>query len=89
MLQQPSKKLVVVTGAAGFIASRVCEMLLENVVSVVGLDNMNDYFDVCLKEYRLSKLTNHPNFVYYKADIEKMDNLKPISENMILDLFST
>lgn len=73
-------KQILVTGAAGFIASRVCEMLLDKGESVVGLDNMNDYYDVRLKEYRLSKLTNHPNFVFYKADIEKIDDLKPIFE---------
>ncbi len=73
-------KQILVTGAAGFIASRVCEMLLEKGESVVGLDNMNDYYDVRLKEYRLSKLTNNPNFVFYKADIEKIDDLKPIFE---------
>jgi len=71
-------KQILVTGAAGFIASRVCEMLLEKGESVVGLDNMNDYYDVQLKEYRLSKLTNHPNFVFYKADIEKIEDLKLI-----------
>lgn len=73
-------KQILVTGAAGFIASRVCEMLLEKGESVVGLDNMNDYYDVRLKEYRLSKLTNHPNFVFYKADIEEIEDLKPIFE---------
>jgi nucleoside-diphosphate-sugar epimerase len=55
-------------------------MLLEKGESVVGLDNLNDYYDVQLKEYRLSKLTNHPNFVFYKADIEKIEDLKPIFE---------
>ncbi len=55
-------------------------MLLEQGEYVVGLDNMNDYYDVRLKEYRLSKLTNHPNFVFYKADIEKIEDLKPIFE---------
>jgi len=73
-------KQILVTGAAGFIASRVCEMLLDKGESVVGLDNMNDYYDVRLKEYRLSKLTNHTNFVFYKADIEEIEDLKPIFE---------
>lgn len=73
-------KQILVTGAAGFIASRVCEMLLEKGESVVGLDNMNDYYDVRLKEFRLSKLTSHPNFVFYKADIEKTEDLRPIFE---------
>lgn len=45
-----------VTGAAGFIASRVCEMLLEQGHVVIGVDNLNDYYDVRLKDYRLGKL---------------------------------
>lgn len=45
-----------VTGCAGFIASRVCEMLLEQGHSVVGVDNLNDYYDVRLKDWRLSRL---------------------------------
>ncbi len=73
-------KQILVTGAAGFIASRVCEMLLEKGELVVGLDNMNDYYDVRLKEFRLNKLTDYPNFVFYKTDIEKIDELKPIFE---------
>lgn len=45
-----------VTGAAGFIASKVCEMLLAEGHSVVGIDNLNDYYDVRLKDYRLGML---------------------------------
>lgn len=71
---------ILVTGAAGFIASRICEMLLEKGEQVVGLDNMNDYYDVRLKEYRLSRLLKYTNFTFYKADIENLDELKPIFE---------
>jgi nucleoside-diphosphate-sugar epimerase len=45
-----------VTGAAGFIASRVCELLLAEGHAVVGVDNLNDYYDVRLKDYRLARL---------------------------------
>jgi UDP-glucuronate 4-epimerase len=45
-----------ITGCAGFIASRVCEMLLEQGHAVVGIDNLNDYYDVRLKDWRLSRL---------------------------------
>lgn len=75
----PTSKILV-TGAAGFIASRVCEMLLEKGEQVVGIDNMNDYYDVRLKEYRLNKLIQFPNFTFYKADIELLNDLKPIFE---------
>lgn len=45
-----------VTGAAGFIASKVCEQLLASGHNVVGIDNLNDYYDVRLKDYRLARL---------------------------------
>jgi len=71
---------VLVTGAAGFIASKVCEMLLERGDEVVGIDNMNDYYDVSLKESRLDGLRNYPKFEFYKADIEQLDQLRPLFE---------
>ncbi len=49
-----------VTGAAGFIASRVAELLLDGGHSVVGIDNLNDAYDVRMKEYRLRRLTGLP-----------------------------
>lgn len=49
-----------VTGVAGFIASRVAEMLMEAGHQVVGIDNLNDYYDVRLKDYRLSRLLGEP-----------------------------
>lgn len=51
-----SMSTYLVTGVAGFIASRVAEMLLEQGHTVVGVDNLNDYYDVRLKDYRLSRL---------------------------------
>lgn len=75
-----SRERILITGAAGFIASRVCEMLLEKGELVVGIDNMNDYYDVRLKEYRLNRLLQFTNFKYYKADIENLDQLKSIFE---------
>jgi len=58
-----------VTGAAGFIASRVIEILLDAGHTVVGVDNMNDAYDVRMKEYRLKKLIKHPNFTFFLSDI--------------------
>jgi nucleoside-diphosphate-sugar epimerase len=58
-----------VTGAAGFIASRVCRMLLDEGHSVVGVDNLNDAYDVRLKEYRLAQLNGMPRFEFRRADI--------------------
>jgi UDP-glucuronate 4-epimerase len=58
-----------VTGAAGFIASRVTEMLLQAGHTVVGIDNMNNAYDVRMKEYRLKRLLGHPQFVFQKNDV--------------------
>ncbi len=58
-----------VTGAAGFIASRVIRMLLEAGHAVVGVDNMNDAYDVRMKEFRLKQLEQQPNFTFLRLDI--------------------
>lgn len=62
---------VLVTGAAGFIGSNLCLRLLKEVdsISVIGIDNMNDYYDVSLKKFRLEKLTRYSNFAFVKGNI--------------------
>ena len=59
-----------VTGAAGFIAARTSALLLDSGHTVVGLDNLNDYYDVRLKEHRLAGLTGRKGFTFVRADIE-------------------
>jgi len=53
---------ILVTGAAGFIGSKVCELLLAEGHIVVGIDNLNDFYDTRLKDYRLSRLLGHTNW---------------------------
>ena len=60
-----SKKYLV-TGAVGFIASQVCSLLLDQGDQVVGVDNLNDYYDARLKELRLQQLRNHPKAQKYQ-----------------------
>jgi UDP-glucuronate 4-epimerase len=60
---------VLVTGAAGFIGSQVCRSLLQRGDSVWGIDNLNGYYDVSLKEARLNLLRDHLNFRFSKVDI--------------------
>lgn len=64
-------KTVLVTGAAGFIGSNLAKRLLQDVqdIKVIGIDNMNDYYDVRLKEERLKELSDYPFFVFIKGDI--------------------
>jgi nucleoside-diphosphate-sugar epimerase len=59
----------VVTGAAGFIGSRVASQLLAASHEVIGIDNLNDAYDVRLKEFRLRDLCARDNFHFHKADI--------------------
>ncbi len=58
-----------VTGVAGFIASRITEMLLDEEHTVVGIDNLNHAYDVRMKEYRLERLKNRERFSFYEQDI--------------------
>lgn len=64
-------KTVLVTGAAGFIGSNLCKILLNTVanIKVVGLDNMNDYYDVRIKEERLNELETYSNFTFVKGNL--------------------
>ncbi len=61
---------ILVTGAAGFIGSYVCQCLLERGEQVVGLDNLNDYYQVSLKQDRLDRLAGHTNFRFVRAALE-------------------
>ncbi len=60
---------ILVTGAAGFIGFHVARALLDRDEEVVGLDDLNDYYDVALKEHRRAILGQRPDFTFHKADI--------------------
>ncbi len=64
---------VLVTGAAGFIGSALSERLLARGDEVLGLDNLNDYYDVRLKEARLARLTPHASFGFVKGALQDRD----------------
>ena len=69
-----------VTGAAGFIAARVCELLLDEGHTVVGIDNMNDAYDVRLKEWRLARLEPRAGFTFARLDICDKDGLAELAQ---------
>lgn len=69
---------ILVTGAAGFIGMHVCVRLLARGDEVVGLDNLNDYYDVSLKESRLEQLKHYPNFQFIRMDISDRDGIARI-----------
>ncbi len=58
-----------VTGAAGFIGAALCERLLARGDAVVGVDNLNDYYEVALKEARLARLAGRPGFAFERLDL--------------------
>ncbi len=73
-------KKILVTGAAGFVGSKVSENLLDKGHKVVGIDNMNDYYDPALKRWRLERLEKNANFIFYRVDIENFDALRVVFE---------
>lgn len=75
-------KTILVTGAAGFIGSNLVKRIYEDVedVTVIGIDNMNDYYDVRLKEARLSELSAHPSFIFVKGNIADKELVNKVFE---------
>ena len=69
---------VLVTGAAGFIGMHCIERLLARGDQVVGIDNLNDYYDVTLKESRLSRIADHAAFRFYRVSIEDKEAIADI-----------
>lgn len=65
------KKTILVTGAAGFIGANLVRRICEESPSstVIGIDSLNDYYDVTLKEYRLKELEKYPSFVFIRGNI--------------------
>ena len=66
---------ILLTGAAGFIGMHTTMRLLARGDAVIGVDNLNDYYDVTLKEARLARLTSHPNFQFHKLDVAGRDGI--------------
>lgn len=71
-------KKILVTGCAGFIGFHTSKALLDKGYHVVGIDNLNDYYDVSLKEARLEQLYLYPGFTFNKQDIADMQGMETI-----------
>ncbi len=69
---------ILLTGAAGFIGMTTSLRLLARGDEVVGLDNLNDYYDVTLKQRRLDRLTSHPNFRFVKLDVADRSGMEQL-----------
>lgn len=77
---------ILVTGVAGFIGSNLAGRLLEEGYCVVGIDNINDYYDVSLKHARLEKLNKHEKFKFLKLDLFNMDWLEYLFQTERFDV---
>ena len=67
---------ILVTGSSGFIGMHLCKKLLDDGYYVHGIDNMNNYYDIALKEARLKILSNYDNFTFNKIDISKLQDVE-------------
>jgi UDP-glucuronate 4-epimerase len=74
-----------VTGVAGFIAAKVAQDLLQAGHEVIGVDNLNDYYDVELKKFRIKQLTPYQNFQFHTLDIEDLKGLEVIFQKHSFD----
>jgi UDP-glucuronate 4-epimerase len=73
-------KNILVTGSAGFIGYHVSQRLLKNGYPVIGIDNLNDYYDVNLKKARLTRLETNPQFSFIKMDIAERQQMSSLFE---------
>lgn len=76
---------ILVTGSAGFIGWATCKLLLSKGLKVIGIDNINDYYDPKIKELRLKNLEEYEKFIFYRGDIENLSTLRTIFNSHNVD----
>lgn len=81
-----TSKKILITGAAGFIGFHLAKRLLDMGTTVLGLDNLNDYYDVSLKESRLHILEDYPAFTFVKGDLADADTVNEQFETFQPDI---
>ena len=80
-----TQRKTLVTGAAGFIGFHVARSLLERGQEVIGIDNLNPYYDISLKRGRLELIASNPLFTFYHADINNLSPLETIFADHPID----
>ena len=82
-------KVYLITGVAGFIGANLAKRILNlknEKIHIIGIDNLNDYYDVKLKEYRLSELQKFDKFEFIKCDIANKEKIGQIFEKYKPDI---
>ena len=82
-------KVYLITGVAGFIGANLAKRILNlqnEKIHIIGIDNLNDYYDVKLKEYRLSELQKFDEFEFIKCDISNKEKIGQIFEKYKPDI---
>ena len=69
---------ILITGAAGFIGFHLSKKILQEKDQVIGIDNLNDYYDVSLKKNRIKHLKKYKNFEFYKLDLNQKQKINNI-----------
>ncbi len=81
-------KTILITGSSGFIGSNLAKRILseDKNINVVGLDNMNDYYDVAIKEYRLNELSKYDNYTFIQGDLSDKKLIESLFEKYHFDI---
>ncbi len=81
MVDDETKSMVIVTGSCGFIGFHVSKNFLERGYRVIGIDNMNDYYDIKIKKRRNNILKGYKNYEFYEVDVSDFSGLKEIFDS--------